>query len=66
MEPDLPQKWFNKLSDKSTCTSCNRCETEMSDKGLRCLLSVFGDLANESFFMHAKMINTAEETLAIK
>lgn len=38
MEPDLPQKWFNKLSDKSTCTSCNRCETEMSDKGLRCLL----------------------------
>ena len=38
MEPDLPQKWLNKLSDKSTCTSCNRCETEMSDKGLRCLL----------------------------
>ena len=38
MEPDLPQKWLNKLSDKSTCTSCNRCDTEMSDKGLRCLL----------------------------
>ena len=38
MEPDLPQKWLNKLSDKSTCTSCNRCDTEMNDKGLRCLL----------------------------
>jgi len=38
MEPDLPKKWLNKLSDKSTCTSCNRCETEMSDKGLSCLL----------------------------
>jgi len=38
MEPDLPQKWLNKPSDKSTCTSCNRCETEMSDKGLRCSL----------------------------
>jgi len=38
MEPDLPQKWLNKLSYKSTCTSCNRCDTEMSDKGLRCLL----------------------------
>lgn len=38
MEPDLPQKWLNKLSDKSTCTSCNRCDTEMGDKGLRCLL----------------------------
>ncbi len=38
MEPDLPQKWLNKLADKSTCTSCNRCETEMGDKGLRCLL----------------------------
>jgi 2,4-dienoyl-CoA reductase-like NADH-dependent reductase (Old Yellow Enzyme family) len=38
MEPDLPQKWLNKLSDRSTCTSCNRCETEMGDKGLRCLL----------------------------
>ncbi|UCE16557.1 MAG: NADH:flavin oxidoreductase [Candidatus Bathyarchaeota archaeon] len=38
MEPDLPKKWFNKLSDKSTCTSCNRCETEMNKKGLSCLL----------------------------
>jgi len=38
MEPDLPQKWLNKLSDRSTCTSCNRCEAEMEDKGLRCLL----------------------------
>ncbi len=38
MEPDLPQKWLNKLSDKSTCTSCNSCDTEMNDKGLRCLL----------------------------
>jgi len=38
MEPDLSQKWLNKLSDKSNCTSCNRCETEMGDKGLRCLL----------------------------
>lgn len=38
MEPDLPQKWLSKLSDRSTCTSCNRCETEMDDKGLRCLL----------------------------
>jgi len=38
MEPNLPQKWLNGLSDKSTCTSCNRCDTEMGDKGLRCLL----------------------------
>lgn len=38
MEPDLPQKWLNKLSGKSTCTSCNSCDTEMNDKGLRCLL----------------------------
>ena len=38
MEPDLPNKWFNELSDKSTCISCNRCDTEMEDKGLRCLL----------------------------
>jgi len=38
MEPDLPQKWLNKLSGKSTCTSCNRCDTEMGNKGLRCLL----------------------------
>jgi len=38
MEPDLPQKWLNNLSDKSTCTSCNLCETELNDKGLRCFL----------------------------
>jgi 2,4-dienoyl-CoA reductase-like NADH-dependent reductase (Old Yellow Enzyme family) len=40
MEPDLPQKWLNNLSDKSTCTSCNLCETELwkDDKGLRCFL----------------------------
>jgi 2,4-dienoyl-CoA reductase-like NADH-dependent reductase (Old Yellow Enzyme family) len=38
IEPNLPQKWLNKLSDKSTCTSCNRCLTEIGDKGLRCLL----------------------------
>jgi len=38
MEPDLPKKWLNRVSEKSTCTSCNRCETEMNDKGLRCLL----------------------------
>ncbi len=38
MEPNLPQKWLNNISDKSTCISCNRCETEMSAKGLRCLL----------------------------
>jgi 2,4-dienoyl-CoA reductase-like NADH-dependent reductase (Old Yellow Enzyme family) len=38
MEPDLPKKWLNRVSEKSTCTSCNQCETEMNDKGLRCLL----------------------------
>jgi 2,4-dienoyl-CoA reductase-like NADH-dependent reductase (Old Yellow Enzyme family) len=38
MEPNLPHKWLMNISDKSTCTSCNRCETEMNDKGLRCLL----------------------------
>jgi 2,4-dienoyl-CoA reductase-like NADH-dependent reductase (Old Yellow Enzyme family) len=38
MEPDLLLKWLNELSDRATCTSCNLCDTEMGDKGLRCLL----------------------------
>lgn len=37
-EPDLPNKWLKELSEKSDCISCLRCDREMGDKGLRCVV----------------------------